>query len=140
MFGTGSRTHYWDELGRPLSGLLHPATTRMDNTQCELVPGGYLQSGLVAGDRSFWTTHDQPEGLSPAYIWCVAHTLLIQKNIPNLFRPKNDGPHLTSANGKYTRSKIQATSNTNMIPINKDHSAFTRRLASGWFIDTDPEQ
>ena len=24
-----------------------------------------------------------------------------------------------------------------MIPINRDHSAFTRRLVSGWFTDKD---
>ena len=33
--------------------------------------------------------------------------------------------HLTSANGKYTRSIIQATSTTNMIPISRSHSAFS---------------
>ena len=41
------------------------------------------------------------------------------------------GAHLTSAIGKYTKNKIQATSDANMIPINRDHSAFTRRLVSG---------
>lgn len=50
------------------------------------------------------------------------------------------GAHLTSAIGKYTKNKIQATSDANMIPINRDHSAFTRRLVSGWFTDKDLEQ
>ena len=50
------------------------------------------------------------------------------------------GSHLTSAIGKYTKNKIQATSDANMIPINRDHSAFTRRLVSGWFTGKDLEQ
>ena len=47
--------------------------------------------------------------------------------------------HLNQRNSKYTKNKIQATSDTNISPINKDHSAFPRRLSWGCFTDKDLE-
>jgi hypothetical protein len=109
-----------ERVGSDAGAILGPGVIPSKN----LVVGG---EGGVAERQRFGRVAVHP--LAAQY-GSAAHAPRIQTNIWVCSGQKMMGVSPDQRNRQVHQKKIQATSKANMIPINGDHSAFTRRVAA----------